>query len=42
MEIRKIQESDNKCLALLIRNVFEEYNAPREGTVYSDPTTDNL
>jgi putative acetyltransferase len=40
--IRKVAEADNKPLALLIRNVFDEYNAPHYGTVYSDPTTDNL
>ncbi|MFA6862710.1 MAG: GNAT family N-acetyltransferase [Dysgonamonadaceae bacterium] len=42
MNIRKVQKSDNKFLAGLIREVFEEHNAPKEGTVYSDPTTDNL
>lgn len=26
----------------MIRQVFEEFNAPRRGTVYSDPTTDDL
>ncbi len=40
--IRKIEEKDNLSLAQMIRAVFEEHNAPREGTVYSDPTTDNL
>jgi putative acetyltransferase len=29
-------------LAVLIRNVFREFKADREGTVYSDPGTDNL
>lgn len=42
MEIRKVQKSDNKFLADLIKEVFEEYDAPREGTVFSDPTTNNL
>lgn len=41
-EIRKVKKSDNTYLAKIIREVFEEHNAPREGTVYSDPTTDNL
>ncbi len=41
-DIRSIQTADNKRLAALIRSVFEEYNAPRQGTVYSDPTTDDL
>ena len=42
MEIRKIKESDNAFLAKMIRDVFEEHDAPQEGTVYSDPITDNL
>ncbi len=33
---------DNPYLALLIREVFNEYGAPHHGTVYSDPATDNL
>ena len=40
--IRQIQRSDNKTLAELIRNVFREFNIDRPGTVYTDPTTDNL
>lgn len=40
--IRQILEKDNLSLAQMIRAVFEEHNAPREGTVFSDPTTDNL
>jgi putative acetyltransferase len=39
---RKIEEKDNKALATMIRGVFDEHNAPKEGTVYTDPTTDNL
>ncbi|WP_316803958.1 GNAT family N-acetyltransferase [Pedobacter nototheniae] len=39
---RKIEEKDNKALAGLIRNVFEEFNIEKIGTVYSDPTTDHL
>ncbi|KJF44863.1 GNAT family N-acetyltransferase [Draconibacterium sediminis] len=42
MKIRKVQKSDNKQLADLIRAAFIEYDAPRQGTVFSDPTTDNL
>ncbi|MFT3902158.1 MAG: GNAT family N-acetyltransferase [Niabella sp.] len=42
MNIRAIKQSDNETLAKLIRGVFEEHNAPQKGTVYSDPTTDNL
>jgi putative acetyltransferase len=40
--IRKIEENDNRDLAKIIRNVFVEYDAPQQGTVYSDPTTDDL
>ena len=40
--IRKVTEKDNALLAKMIRTVFEEHDAPKEGTVYSDPTTDNL
>ncbi|MDY0780181.1 GNAT family N-acetyltransferase [Tenacibaculum sp. IB213877] len=39
---RKVQEEDNKALASMIRSVFEEHNAPQQGTVYTDPTTDYL
>lgn len=42
MTIRTIQSSDNEALAQVIRNVFEEFDAPRQGTVFSDPTTDHL
>jgi putative acetyltransferase len=37
-----IEESDNKEIAELIRSVFREFNIHRPGTVYFDPTTDNL
>ena len=40
--IRRIKQEDNRALAEIIRSVFEEHDAPRVGTVYSDPTTDNL
>ena len=39
---RKIEEKDNKELAELIRSVFREFGIDRPGTVYFDPTTDNL
>jgi len=44
MEIifRHIEEKDNKEIAELIRTVFREFNIHRPGTVYFDPTTDNL
>jgi len=40
--IREVEETDNFLLALIIRNAFEEYGASKQGTVYSDPTTDDL
>ena len=42
MFIRQILPGDNEALASLIRRVFEEFGIAREGTVYSDPTTDVL
>jgi len=42
ISIREIEEADNLLLAQIIRRAFEEYGAPMQGTVYSDPTTDNL
>ena len=39
---RKIEEKDNKELAEIIRSVFREFKIDRPGTVYFDPTTDNL
>jgi putative acetyltransferase len=40
--IRTIQQNDNLKLATMIREVFIEHDAPQQGTVFSDPTTDNL
>lgn len=40
--IRKISEKDNLQLAEMIREVFEEHDAPKTGTIYSDPTTNYL
>ncbi len=40
--IRKIEPQDNQTLAVVIRNVFEELNAPKEGTAYADPILDTL
>jgi len=42
LKIRQIEDNDNLALAIMIRKVFEEHDAPKTGTVYSDPTTDNL
>ena len=44
MEIlyRNIEQKDNNDIAELIRSVFREFNIARPGTVYFDPTTDDL
>ena len=42
IRIRKVKESDNAALAAMIREVFNEFKAPTFGTVYTDPTTDDL
>ncbi len=42
VSIRKIRKEDNTTLAGIIRKTFDEHGAPKEGTVYTDPTTDNL
>lgn len=42
MKIRKIKQEDNKAVAALIRQVFDEHNAPKTGTVYTDPSLDYL
>ncbi len=39
---RNIEKKDNKELANLIRSVFREFGIDRPGTVYYDPTTDEL
>jgi putative acetyltransferase len=44
MEItyRKIEKKDNAEIAGLIRRVLKEFGVDKPGTVYTDPTTDNL
>lgn len=42
INIRKIEERDNRELAELIRAVFREFKIDKPGTVYFDPTTDDL
>jgi putative acetyltransferase len=39
---RIIAEKDNREIADLIRSVFREFKIDRPGTVYFDPTTDDL
>jgi len=40
--LRPVVSADNSALAKMIRGVFEEYKAPKEGTVYADASTDDL
>jgi len=42
LSIRKVEKNDETHLEAKIRAVFEEHDAPKYGTVYSDPTTDQL
>lgn len=43
INIRSIQPSDNKELASLIRSCFHDFKVKcTQGTVYTDPTTDDL
>jgi putative acetyltransferase len=42
LTIRPIEKKDNLPLAELIRKVFREFKIDMPGTVYTDPTTDNL
>lgn len=42
MNIRRIEPHDNRAVASLIRQVFEEHDAPRSGTVFGDPSLDTL
>jgi putative acetyltransferase len=41
-DYRKVKRADNLPLAEMIRQVFKEHDAPQTGTVFSDPTTDDL
>ena len=40
--LRLIQPSDNPAIARIIREVLTEFKANKPGTVYYDPTTDDL
>lgn len=40
--IRTILPGDNPALAKIVRNTLAEFNAAKPGSVYYDPTTDNL
>ncbi|MDP1677279.1 MAG: GNAT family N-acetyltransferase [Bacteroidota bacterium] len=40
--LRPITQNDNQEIAELIRTVFREFKIDKPGTVYTDPTTDDL
>jgi len=42
IQIRKINEGDNAAIAALIRKVLTEFKRNQDGTVFTDPTTDDL
>lgn len=42
IHIRPVQPADNAVMAAIIRGCFEEFDAPRTGSVYDDPVTDRL
>ena len=42
IDIRQIQETDNPSIANIIRNSLAEFGANKPGTVFYDPTTDDL
>lgn len=39
---RPVEQKDNQAIAVLIRKVFREFKIDKPGTVYFDPTTDDL
>ncbi|GAA4799624.1 GNAT family N-acetyltransferase [Olivibacter ginsenosidimutans] len=42
IELRTIRETDNLILAQILRQALDEHHIPKEGTVYTDPTTVQL
>ena len=42
IHIRTIEQKDNAAIATIIRNSLAEFGANKKGTVYYDPTTDDL
>ena len=39
---RQIKQSDNLLIARMIKRIFIEFDAPTEGTIFTDPTTNHL
>ena len=42
ISLRPLQKADNPEIARIIRAVLTEFKANKPGTVYYDPTTDDL
>ena len=42
VKIRKLEIKDNKAIAVIIREALKDFGADLPGTVYYDPTTDDL
>jgi len=42
IQIRPLEKKDNAAIATIIRNALTEFGANKPGTVFFDPTTDNL
>jgi putative acetyltransferase len=42
MLIRPINESDNKSLSVILREVLIEMQIPKKGSAYEDPELDNM
>jgi putative acetyltransferase len=42
IHIRELKKEDNVSIAALIRKVLTEFKRNQDGTVFTDPTTDNL
>ena len=42
MHIRPINESDNKPLKIILREVLIEMNIPKTGSAYEDPEIENM
>jgi putative acetyltransferase len=40
--IRPIRAADNEAIAVIIRKILTEFKANKPGTVFFDPTTDNM
>ena len=42
MLIRSVNQSDNKSLSVILREVLVEMKIPQKGSAYEDPELDNI